>query len=184
MRLFVAIELPDQLKARLAAMRTEIAGARWVAAEQLHLTLAFLGEVAQERLEALCATLAEVRQAPFELHFDKLGCFSHHRNPRVLWIGFEQQPALLQLAEQINRAVISCGIPLEERPFNAHITLARLKQTAGGEVAPFLAVPPNGELPHLAVREFVLFQSLLTAQGALHKPLRQFILDERLPFGR
>lgn len=176
MRLFVAIELPEQLKAALAAMRHEIPGARWLPAEQLHLTLAFLGEVAQERLETLVATLSRVRQAPFELSFDRLGCFPHHRNPRVLWIGFEQQPALLQLAEQINRAVTLCGISLEERPFNAHITLARLKQPAGGEVAQFLATPPNRELPHLAVREFVLFQSLLSPKGAFHKPLQQFDL--------
>ncbi len=177
MRLFVAIELPDQVRAKLAGLRTELSGARWIPAEQLHLTLAFLGEVPAAMLEPLCSALARVQQAPFELSFDRLGCFPSHHNPRVLWIGFEQQPALLQLAEQINRAVTSCGLPLEERPFNAHITLARLKQPAPGAVARFLATPQNGELPHLSVREFVLFQSLLAPQGVFHKPLQQFDVD-------
>jgi len=176
MRLFVAIELPVQLQSKLAAMRHEIPGARWVPAAQLHLTLAFLGEVAQERLDDLRAALAEVRQAPFELSFDRLDCFPHQRNPRVIWIGFEPQPALVRLAEQITTAVTSCGIPLEERSFNAHITLARLKEPVAHEVARFLATPPYDEPPQLVVREFVLFQSRLSSQGAQHTPLRRFAL--------
>lgn len=176
MRLFVAIELPDQLKARLAAMRHDIPGARWVTAEQLHLTLAFLGELPQERLEPLCGALAGVQQHPFELSFERYGCFSHRGRPRVLWIGFEPQPALAQLADQIKKAMASCGITLEDRPFSPHVTLARLKEPAQHEVAVWLASSANNKLPHLEVREFVLFESTLAPQGAVHRMVRVFPL--------
>lgn len=175
MRLFIAIELPAELKAALGRLRAEIAGARWVPGEQIHLTLAFLGEVAEERLEQLTAALARIQSSPFRLSFSGTGCFPDHRRPRVLWIGLEPEAHLQQLAAQTHAALLACGIPQEERPFSPHITLARLKMAPPGAADRFLHQQKQTLSP-FAVQEFTLFQSRLTPQGALHTPLRVFPL--------
>ncbi len=176
MRLFIAIELPGEVKRKLAGLRTEIPGARWVPLEQLHLTLSFLGEVDDEMRELLTEELHEIVTPGFDLHFSGTGCFPNSRHPRVLWVGLAAEQLLTKLAELVRKAVISCDIPQEERPFSPHITLARFREPAGREVAAFLEKHQRLELPTVKVREFVLFQSRLTPQGAIHIPVRQFPL--------
>jgi RNA 2',3'-cyclic 3'-phosphodiesterase len=176
MRLFIAIELPGDVKKMLGSMRSDIPSAHWVPIEQLHLTLSFLGEVDCATLEQLTGGLAAIQTPKFDLHFSSTGCFPGHGRPRVIWVGLEPEPLLSNLATLVRKAVLSCGIPQEERPFSAHITLARLKFPASREVAAFLAQPQKQELPPVSVREFILFQSRLTPHGALHTPLRTFSL--------
>jgi 2'-5' RNA ligase len=176
MRLFIAIELPDEVKRLLGRMRGDIPGARWVPVEQLHLTLAFLGEVDDATAKLLTAELTTIQAPGFELRFSGPGCFPDRRRPRVLWVGLEQEPLLSSLASLVRKAVLSCNIPQEERPFSAHITLSRLRFPAVREVGAFLDQPQEQELPPLFVREYVLFQSRLTPQGAIHTPVKTFPL--------
>lgn len=180
MRLFVAIALPEPVQQQLAQLRRELAGARWVRPEQLHLTLAFLGEVAEERLEQLTAALGSIRYQPFALQFDRLGCFPNQRHPRVVWIGLQPNPELQRLAQAVQAAVTACGISLEERPFHPHITLARLKQADPRQLAALLTQQPA--LPEVAVATFLLFQSRLSVQGAEHRVLRRFVAPSHLPW--
>lgn len=176
MRLFVAIELPDDLKTALGRLRTDVPGARWVPPEQLHLTLAFLGEVEEETVGKLGERLSLIHTPPFQLSFSGTGCFPNRRRPRVLWAGLEPHPRLLHLAAGVHGAVLACGIPQEERPFSPHITLARFKVPASRETGNFLDQHQKTDLPHLSVQEFTLFQSKLTSQGAVHTPIRNFAL--------
>lgn len=179
MRIFIALELPDEIKAGLARMRGDISGARWVPGEQIHLTLAFLGEVDEATKELLIGKLARIRLPRFELAFSGPGCFPNRHRPRVLWIGVTPEPGLDDLAAAVHEAVLACGIPQEERPFFAHITLARLKlPAASGGTDAFLDQRRKQNLPKLSVGEFTLFQSRLTAQGAQHIPLRSFPLTD------
>jgi 2'-5' RNA ligase len=154
----------------------DIPGARWVPLEQIHLTLAFLGEVDDDTLKLLTMALSEIQAPGFGLRFDGTGCFPDRRRPRVLWVGLEPEPLLSNLASLVRRAVLACGIPQEERPFSAHITLARLRFPASREAASFLDRPGSIEIPPVSVREFILFQSRLTPKGALHTPLKRFPL--------
>lgn len=174
MRLFIAIELPDKIKRKLAGLRRDIPGVRWVPQEQLHLTLLFLGELEEERLELLCTALERIAAVPFNLRLTRPGCFPRAGNPRVLWFGVDAQPALERLAQRVKTAVASCGIAVEERPFCAHITLARIRQPAAVELKDYTAHPAAIKFPPLAVREFVLLESRLTRQGAQHLLLRVF----------
>jgi len=174
MRLFIAIELPGEIKRKLEGMRTNIPGSRWVPGEQIHLTLAFLGEVDDATLEQLTGALAAIRSPGFSLSFSGTGCFPDRRRPRVLWIGLEPEPLLNSLASLVREAVLACNIPQEERPFSPHITLARLKLPASREAAAFLDHPPEQGLPPVDVRDFILFQSRLTPQGAVHAPVKPF----------
>jgi len=176
MRLFIAIELPEEVKESLMRLRSAIPGARWVPREQLHLTLSFLGELNESELPRLTGALAGIHAAGFGLRFSGTGCFPNPRQPRVLWVGLEPEPLLESLAAVVRKTVLSCDIPQEDRPFSPHITLARLKQPSSREVAAFLDHPQKLKIPLVRVREFILFQSSLTPQGAIHIPLRKFSL--------
>ncbi len=177
MRLFIAIELSDDIKTALGRLRSDIPGARWVPADQIHLTLAFLGEVDEATTERLSGELLQIQAPEFKLRFTGTGCFPDRRRPRVLWIGLEPEPRLNILAAGVRAAVLSCGIPQEERPFSPHITLARLKLPASKEAGAFLDQPAKQTIPSLLVREFTLFQSRLTTQGAVHTQIKHFPLE-------
>lgn len=176
MRLFLAIELPAVCKEGLAKIRSDIAGARWVPLEQLHLTLAFLGEVDADAAVRLGEALAKVEAKEFTLAFTGAGCFPNRHQPRVLWAGLSKELRLTSLAAAINAVVRGCSIPMEERPFSPHITLARLKLPCLREVTEFLASNSSIEIAPFVVREFTLFQSRLRQHGAVHLPLRSFPL--------
>jgi RNA 2',3'-cyclic 3'-phosphodiesterase len=176
MRLFIAIELPDDLKTALGRLRVDVPGARWVPTEQLHLTLAFLGEVEEKTAGELCERLARIHTPQFHLCFAGTGCFPNRHRPRVLWAGLEPQPRLMHLAASVHGAVLACGIPQEDRPFSPHVTLARFKVPAAREIDAFLSMPQKQKFPPFPVREVFLFQSRLTRHGAVHSPVRTFPL--------
>ncbi len=175
MRLFIAIELPLELKKALGKLHRDLPGARWVPAAQIHLTLAFLGEVEEARVEQLRAELALIHLPPFSLTLTGLGCFPNRQKPRVLWVGLKPQPQLLALVTAVQRTLRACDLPLDERPFSAHITLARLKHPAGREREEFFAQPLSA-FPAFPVHDFILFESRLTPHGAEHNPLSNFLL--------
>lgn len=177
MRIFIAIELPDQVRSMLARLRRELPGARWLPAEQLHLTMAFLGELDQSSVNRLTDQLSKLQLPDFALHFSAIGCFPDQRQARVLWIGVQPEPLLTKLARSIQQTIVSCEIPLEQRPFSPHITLARFKPPAAPQILqPYLRQHSQPKLPAIEVREFILFQSRLTSQGAIHTPLERFAL--------
>lgn len=176
MRLFIAIDLPVELKQALAKLRRDLPGARWVPAAQIHLTLAFLGEVEEASAWRLNAELARIHLPPFTLALTGLGCFPHRQRPRVLWVGLAPEAHLTELAVAVQGAILAASLPVEERPFSAHITLARLKFPAPREVEEFLAQPLPPHLPPLPVHDFILFESRLTPDGAEHLPLTRFPL--------
>jgi len=174
MRLFIAIELPEDTRCKLLALKRDIPGVRWVSPEQLHLTLLFLGEVEDNKLEQLILAMSKIKVAPFTLNFSKTGCFPRSDAPKVLWVGLDQLPALNALAATVRAAVSSFSVPLEWSPFSPHITLARVKQPGSFDISCFLNQAIREKFAPIHVREFVLFSSTLTQQGAIHRPIKVF----------
>ena len=140
LRLFVAIAVPEEIKARLAALqrkwRERLGGASvsWTRPENFHLTLRFLGDVPSNRLDDLTGALAGAAapQAPLKLSVAGLGCFPNSRRPRVLWVGIcDEAGGLAELARRIVVATdsFSC-LPAQER-FAGHLTLARVRRIGG-----------------------------------------------------
>lgn len=129
MRLFLGLPVPARTAAALArhARATSLANARWTLPENLHLTLVFLGEVADDRLGSIVCELDELAWAPLSIRLTRLGMF-----PRAgaLFVEVEPVARLLQLQAQIAERMTECGFALEERPYRPHITLARLRQPA------------------------------------------------------
>jgi len=139
-RLFVAINLPrdlrDAILAAAAPLRARPLPVRWVDPDGLHLTLKFLGEVADERLPEIVTALerACVGARPFPLEVGGFGAFPNPSRPRVVWVGCETAPPLELLQHGVERAFADIGFPVEGRPFRPHLTLGRAKADARGEV--------------------------------------------------
>ncbi|HEX2769799.1 MAG TPA: RNA 2',3'-cyclic phosphodiesterase [Geobacteraceae bacterium] len=168
-RLFIAIDLPEQVKEAVAGIAGELPGARPVPREQIHLTLRFIGEVDEEMFLAIKRVLSTVSGAPFPLTLKGVGHFPPGRYPRVLWVGMEESGPLRELQKKVELALIGAGVAAEERGFSPHITIARLKETPPAKVAVleekhnlFVAEP-------FPVGEFYLYSSTLAREGAIHK---------------
>lgn len=136
MRLFVAVNLPAGIKDEIGAATAPLRGAgypfRWVDAEALHLTLSFLGEVAESRVETLRDALRAValRHEPFVLGIGRIGAFPNLRRPRVLWMGTASAGELVRLQAETARVLEPLGYPPEERAYSPHLTLARARTDA------------------------------------------------------
>ena len=181
MRTFIAIELPDAIKAVLHELigRLSKSGARaaWVRPEQMHLTLRFLGEITPAdalRIEELLALRYE-RVKPFELHVRGAGAFPNIHRPSVVWagiIGGEALDAVQMIAEE---EACALGLPRERRPFKPHLTLARIKEAEQGKrLASFLSRERDFDGGAFQVAGVSLFSSELTPQGPIHRRLREY----------
>lgn len=168
-RLFVAIDLPDSIRAQLADLARELDGARKVPPDQLHLTLRFIGGADNECLQRIKDALATVTSPPFSLALAGVGCFPSPRRPRVIWAGITADERLVLLQGAVEKAVAAAGIPSEERRFSPHITLARLKDAESTGFTVFQAKQGGFRTEPFTVGAFHLYSSTLTADGALHR---------------
>jgi 2'-5' RNA ligase len=161
MRLFVALELPEAIRLACERLQQGVPAARWIPAENMHLTLRFIGEVDGAAFEDLIESLADVVVEPFEIEVASVGHFETRQMPTVLWAGIRPNPDLKRLQAKVERAVRAAGLPPETRKFAPHVTLARLGDTDPVRVRNFLqrnALFQPGSVP---VGGFTLFSSHL-----------------------
>jgi 2'-5' RNA ligase len=142
-RLFVAVEIADGVLSRLASLSAELqkraarqarsARLTWVRPERMHLTVRFIGEVDEARTAAIAAALAPPLQTPvFDIRIAGTGAFPPRGRPRVLWAGIEEGIDGLQALErEVTERLSGCGVPPEDRPYNPHLTLARVRDPGG-----------------------------------------------------
>jgi 2'-5' RNA ligase len=167
-RLFIGLELPRSLQESLAALDPHIRGLRWLPAEQLHLTMSFLGEVDDSREVALRDALAEVSVPEFFLPIQGAGAFGGSR-PTIVWIGVGRgHPHLFALHHHLQDAVLRCGLEADLKPFHPHITVGRAKGVSRSALRPFLHEHAESEFGMWKVSEFVLYSSVLSSAGATH----------------
>ncbi len=180
MRLFAAMDVPEDVRAAIAAAVAKLRGAcrsaHWARAEGLHVTLKFIGEVAPEKAEGIESALAAVPfPAPIAIDFRGLGFFPNDRHPRVLWAGVKAGPALAALAAGVQTALEPLGIAGEARPFSPHLTLARFNspRALGNLHAAIQAAGPLA-FGGTVAKEFHLYQSVLKPGGAEYTRLATF----------
>ncbi len=186
LRLFVALDPPEAARRRLAAMQAELRRAagrhadevRWVAVENVHLTLQFLGAVPEERLAALRGALAGAagEARPLALELKGAGGFPSARRPRVVWVGVGGEvEALSSLAAEVGRRLAPLGFPPEERPFSPHLTLGRAREGRGAPgLGGALAQVAGMEGAPWRAAEIVLYRSHLAPSGARYEALDHF----------
>ena len=180
MRCFVAIALPEPVRAGIARLQAALRAAapaadvRWTAPAGLHVTLQFLGEVRGAHVAAVSAALAKAaaRHAPTPLAVDAIGAFPTPIHPRILWAGVAGD--LAGLAADVGAALGPVGYPPETRPFHAHVTLGRVRRP--GPLEPLRAAlaglgRPDG-LAWTAV-EVVLYRSHLRSSGSVYEAVAQ-----------
>jgi RNA 2',3'-cyclic 3'-phosphodiesterase len=194
-RAFLAIEPDREARSWLETWLTRLRGgwprARWVAAEHLHLTLKFLGDLAADRVEEVKSISSAVARAmgPFHLLFGAPGWFGPRQRPRTFWLGFEPGPGLDQLMathRSLERALAERalltkgGWPPEDRPFSPHLTVGRNpRQVPAGGWTETLPPWTAGGTPGFPCRELTLFASTLTPQGPIHRILEEFRFEAR-----
>jgi 2'-5' RNA ligase len=180
-RLFVAIDFPSSVKERIADLCYGLAGVRWVPMDQMHLTLRFIGDVGEGMLDDIHAALEMIEAQPLSLTLKGAGHFPPRRNPKVLWVGIEPSPALLELAKQVDEAVLSAGAEPERRKFSPHVTIARIKEEIPvSRIIPFLQQNALFATEPVLVEEFVLYSSELARDGAIHAVERTYPLGDGL----
>jgi 2'-5' RNA ligase len=191
MRVFIALDIDDAIRARIQLFMDGVRGfapdARWVRPESLHVTLKFIGEKSLEAVDQIKNALAGIQGGAVEISFRGYGFFPTARAPRVFWVGIEADPQLAALAKSVDEATAALGVPKEEHAFSPHLTLAR----RGGSGAPRwhkgngpnqafqrlqerLAALPTPEFGTMTAREYFLYQSQLMRGGSRYTKIARF----------
>src|SRR5262245_33972426 len=182
MRCFVAVALPAPVRERLGAARDELrrrapdADVRWVATEGLHITLKFLGEVAEDRLVEVERALSAVaaRHPALSLAARGLGAFPAARIARVIWAGVVDGASLAALAGEVEAALSTLGYPPEARDFRPRVTLGRVRSRRGlGPLAGALAAVTDSPFGGWTAHDVVVYRSHLRPTGAVCSALAQ-----------
>jgi 2'-5' RNA ligase len=193
MRLFVALDLDDNIRSRIARFLEGVQGfapgARWVRPDSLHVTLKFIGEQTEAQVEIKRA-LAGIEADRFVIKLGGYGFFPDARAPRVFWIGIDGGSRLTSLAETVDSKLVPLQIPKEEHAYSPHLTLARSAGASGSprrqkrdganrsfqRLQEKLAALPAPEFGTMTAREFFLYRSQLSPGGSKYTKLAGFNL--------
>jgi len=191
LRAFIAIKLSDELKGHIGEVQAELKrrafgldGLGWVRPEGIHLTLRFLGDIAEEQAGALGALLRDVAAGmkPFALEARGIGVFPNPRAPRVIWLGLHGAPepmeSLRRMHARVEDGVVGLGFSREPRKFTAHLTLARVRdRKSGAALAKVLEANQDRAVGSFIATSVRLIKSELRPTGAVYTTLVE------VPFG-
>ena len=184
LRLFIAIELPSNIIDGLRNVQEELKDKSnkpsWAKPENIHLTLKFLGDTETGKIESMVNILEGIagKSFSFEISVKGVGTFPAAGNPRVIWVGIEENKDMLQLYNNIEEGLATLGVEKERRDFKPHLTLGRIKflnDRAGLKRG--LEKVAGLNLARFAVAGFALFKSTLTPEGAIHTKLKEYTLQ-------
>jgi 2'-5' RNA ligase len=179
MRIFIALDIPDDIRARmmefLERARSLAPEARWARPEGLHVTLKFVGEANDARVREMTTALSVVKAAPFQISFQDVGFFPNPKSPRVFWIGVQGGQALSQLAATVDATLAKLGLPREDKAYRPHLTLARAGSTGSlKQLLPLLTPESPPQFGTMAAQEFWLYQSEPQRGGSRYTKLERF----------
>lgn len=177
MRLFVGLDLPWDIRVQLAQLAGGIPGARWVPAENLHLTLRFIGEVNAPQAEEIDLSLATLRGRALDLVFAGVWTFAKGGRETQLWVGVERNPGLEHLQTKVETALQRAGLAAERRRFTPHVTLARLDNAFPENIGGFLQAHNLFRAEPMRVAHFTLFSSQLGKEAAVYTSEVEYALS-------
>jgi len=185
-RSFIAIELDEKIHAFLADIQGKLkaseANVKWVKAENIHLTLKFLGNVTLDNIEKIKAILDEIAigYKPYILSLSEIGAFPKLDHPRVIWVGTKEGVEETKtLAGDLEEELSAIGFEKEKRPFKSHLTLGRIRSPKNKQELKEIVETINNEIQaasneqRVSIEHLTLFQSTLTPQGSIYAPLHK-----------
>lgn len=175
-RCFVAVELPESMREEISRIEADlkVPGLRLVKPNLCHVTLKFLGEVPENKVQKAMEALNGVRAAPFDLNVAGVGTFPG-RSIRVVWLGLRGE--MIDLHRQVEDALEPLGFEREQRGFSPHVTLGRVgrpNSETTQELAPKIAGFSGVDLGTFRVDRFYLKKSTLTREGPIYENLAEY----------
>lgn len=189
MRTFIAIELPQEVKNALVKLQEQLrktgADVNWVQPDNIHLTLKFLGEIGEKKLDKINSILEKAAKeySCFQAEISTLGAFPKINYPRVIWVGIEKGGIeIKKIVQELEEQIEKIGIAKESRPFSTHITIARVRsalnqQALAQELNQLIHYFDEKKLQFKA-RGITLFKSILGPGGAAYEPLKVINLKD------
>jgi 2'-5' RNA ligase len=189
LRTFIAIDLPNEILEKIDQiieyfkMQTPSYAVKWVAKNNLHLTLKFLGEIPKENLEIIKTSmfLALEDVFPFEISIEGLGMFPNARKPRVIWLGITNLEKLRLVHSKLEAFLEKAGVPREKHGFSPHLTIGRVRSnttfTDVENIGSVLSQYKVSKVGNFIIKEIILYQSELRQEGPLYTPLHVFGLN-------
>jgi RNA 2',3'-cyclic 3'-phosphodiesterase len=182
MRLFIGLDPREEVRERLERLLIHLracAHLKWSAVYNLHITLKFIGEWPEERLPELEAALRSISpREPIPSDVKGLGWYPNPHHPRVFWAGIQAGDGLTGLAKDIDSVLGPLGIAKEDRPFNAHLTLARIKEPAPLQaLRDAIAQLEPAEYGSFLVDRFYLYRSQPGSAGSIYTKLSEYPLQ-------
>lgn len=187
MRLFVALDIDESIRQRVASFVDEVSRAvpevRFVGLQTYHITLKFIGETG--KFEQICDALRAVKPTSIQVNICNVGFFPNARQPRVFWAGIYANNNLAQLSKDVSQTLLPLGFAAEDKPFHPHLTLARSgsgnphSSRAGkglGRLAEFVSTIEPPEFGTMTAHEFCLYESKLLPQGAQYTRRERYSL--------
>lgn len=180
MRVFIAVDLPNEIRDALRNVQQQLQpltdSARWVSPESIHVTLKFIGEIPEKRIDDVDAALTGLTWKPFTVTVHGVGFFPGTRSPRVFWAGMEA-PTMQGLAEQLDTRMERAGFEKEKRAFRPHITLARARDSRiESALVAGAAEYEAHQFGAFTVDRMFLFKSTLKSSGAEYEKLKEYLL--------
>ncbi len=187
LRTFIGVEATDEIRSAgqrlIRKMSQTAAGVRWVDAENIHLTLKFLGEVDEREIHQICRQAADAARvcAPFQIPCLAVGAFPSPHRPRTIWMGVnDHEGQLAQLHKSIETGLSELGIPAESRRFHGHLTLGRVRYNRRGseDLTHIMAAEADVQFGVLPVDEVIVYSSQLSRSGPTYMALGRCPLGE------
>jgi len=184
MRTFIAIELPKEIRDSLANLQDKLkstgADVKWVEPNNIHLTLKFLGEIDDQKLDKITSILENIAKDKSSFHscISSIGAFPRISSPRAIWVGIDKgNNETKEITKQLEEKIEKSGIPKEDRPFSSHITIGRTRSALNlQKLAQELKTLENNlgiKVAEFDVTKITLFKSTLTPKGPIYEVLKE-----------
>ena len=184
MRAFIAVEIDDLTKQKISDLISNLkkskTDVKWITEDQMHLTLKFLGNIDKDKVRDIANTLSNISNnfKSFTISLSNIGAFPNLNRPRVIWLGIDKGAGYLKnLNEKIENELEKLGFEKEDREFNPHLTLGRVKTSKDlSELKKLLNETRFSLKNDININELILFQSTLTPRGATYSKLSTILM--------
>jgi 2'-5' RNA ligase len=187
LRCFLAIEIPETIRgaivSSLDSLKKSGADVKWVSAENIHITLQFLGETEETLIPAIKEALDKIllNYFPFYIKIAGVGCFPDARRPRIIWVGTEESQPVIKLHGEISKEMAKLGYQEEERNFTPHLTVGRVKSNRNvRELLKKIDEIREVRFSDFEVRHITLMKSELKPSGPIYQSLAEIPFDGRI----